>query len=200
MTDPVHEDVAGDELAATRLAGAGMGWRVEWATGGLIDAAVRAAGHPDWVRSAATAVVNGRAPVAVVADPYALVQSWDLTGRQPLAGLVGGAWTAATAVVDGRSVVLTGGSAPRLQMWDPATGEPLGALARDPSTGHVGAVGAVVTAVVDGRPKAITLHDDSTVHVWDLTERRHDCSTSATAPRPYDPTGPTGPRCPAVAQ
>ncbi|MGX4694954.1 hypothetical protein [Streptomyces sp. JNUCC 63] len=196
MTDPVHEDGARDELAATRAAVAGMGWRVEWATGGLIGGAVRAVGHADWVRSAATAVVNGRAvavtggddeavlvrdlatgeqmgdalpargsvwavvtamvdgrPVAVVADPYALAQSWDLTGRRPLAGLVGGAWTAATAVVDGRSVVLTGGSAPRLQMWDPATGEPLGALAGDPSTGRVGAVGAVVTAVVDGHPK-----------------------------------------------
>jgi len=122
-------------LAATQAAGAGIGWRVEWATGGLIGGAARAAGHADWVRSAAaavvTAIVDGR-PVAVVADPYTLAQSWDLIGRGPLAGCVGGAWTAATALVGGRCVALTGGSTPRLQMWDPATGEPLGALTGRP--------------------------------------------------------------------
>ncbi|MFC8342497.1 WD40 repeat domain-containing protein [Streptomyces sp. NPDC057280] len=217
MTDPVHEGSARAELAAAQAADVGMGRRVAWATGDLIGGAVGGVGHRDLVRSAATAVVEGRAvaatggddevvlvwdlstgermgdalpargsvwavvtgmvdgrPVAVVVDPYTLAQSWDLTGRRPLAGRVGGAWTAATAVVDGRCVVLTGGSAPRLHMWDPVTGELLGALTGEASKGRVGSVVVVVTAVVDGHPKALTLHDDSAVHVWDLMERRHE--------------------------
>ncbi|AXG79301.1 WD40 repeat domain-containing protein [Streptomyces paludis] len=215
------------------------GWRPVWATGGLMRATVGAVdgtaagavGHADCVRSATTAVVDGRAvaltggddetvlmwdlatgermgdalpargsvwavvtatvdgrPVAVVADPSRQARSWELTGPRPLAELDGGASTAATAVVDGRSVVLTGGgggsggsggsggNAQQLRLWDPATGEPLGVLATNPSTDRLrlGAVVTVVTAVVDGRPKALTLHDDSTVHVWDLTERQHE--------------------------
>lgn len=206
------------ESAASGAVRPGTGWRVEWATGGLIGGAMGAVpGHADVVRSVTTATVEGRPvavtggddevalvwdlargervgdplaargsvwtvastvvagrPVVVVADPHARVQAWDLTGCRLLAGRAGGAWAATTVRVNGHAVVLTGGEAPGLRMWDPATGEPLGDLAGDSSLGRVGAVVAVATALVEGRAKAFTLHDDSGVHVWDLTEHRHE--------------------------
>ncbi|MFG2133123.1 WD40 repeat domain-containing protein [Streptomyces sp. NPDC048751] len=125
------------------------------------------------VWTAATEMLDGR-PVALIADPSALVQSWDLADGRPLPGLAGGAWAAATGVVNGRPVVLIGReNVPRLLMWDPATGEVVGDLVSDPPAGRIGVVVAVAVAVavVDGHTKAVTLHDDSTVGAWNLTER-----------------------------
>ncbi|WP_345664193.1 hypothetical protein [Streptomyces venetus] len=218
MTDLVHEGGTRGESAATRAADPEMAWRVEWATGGVIAGSTKAAtGHADWVRSAATAMVDGRAvavtgaddeavlvwdlatgerigaslpargsvwavatkmvdgrALAVIADPSALVQSWDLADGRPVASFAGGAWAAATGLLNGRPVVLIGRQCvPRLLLWDPATGENVCEFVSDPSAGRIGAVGAVAMALVNGRPTAITLHDDSTVHAWCLTEHQY---------------------------
>ncbi|MFD9005905.1 WD40 repeat domain-containing protein [Streptomyces sp. NPDC059582] len=218
--DRIHEDGIGGEPSAIRAEMPCSGWRLDWATGGLITpvgAAGAVAGPGDWVRSVATTVLDGRAiavtggdnddalvwdvatgerigaplpargpvwavatqtvagrPVAVVAGPSTPVQTWDLAARRPLARLAGGAWSVATAVVDGSLLALVGRqSAPRLLMWDPATGETVADLEGGSAAGGVGAVVAVTTAVVDGQAKAVTLHDDSSLHLWCLTGQRH---------------------------
>lgn len=55
--------------------------QADWATGDLIDGAAGAAGHCDWVRSVATAVVDGR-EVAVIGGDEA-VSVWDPATGEP---------------------------------------------------------------------------------------------------------------------
>ncbi|MEV8327684.1 hypothetical protein [Kitasatospora sp. NPDC056731] len=71
----------------------------------------------------------------------------------------------ATAVVDGRPVVVTGGTDRDVRVWDLTTGQQIG----QPLAAHTGQVGGVATAVVDGRPVALIGSGDRTVRVWDLT-------------------------------
>jgi WD40 repeat protein len=147
MTELGHEDGTCGEPAATRVAGPGTGWQVEWATGGLIAGFVKAAtGHADWVRSAATAVVDGRAVAITGADDEAVLV-WDLaTGKRIGAALParGSVWTAATEMVDGRPVALIADPSALVQSWDLADGRPLASLA--------GGAWAAATGVVNGRP------------------------------------------------
>ncbi|MFC9625816.1 WD40 repeat domain-containing protein [Streptomyces sp. NPDC056930] len=147
MTDLVHDDGTCGKPAATRVAGPGTGWQVEWATGGLIAGFITGAtGHADWVRSAATTVVDGRAVAITGADDEAVLV-WDLaTGKRIGAALParGSVWTAATEMVDGRTVALIADPSALVQSWNLAEGRPLTSLA--------GGAWAAATGVVNGRP------------------------------------------------
>ncbi|WP_329536790.1 WD40 repeat domain-containing protein (plasmid) [Streptomyces sp. NBC_01450] len=147
MTDLVHDDGTCGEPAATSVAGPGTGWQVEWASGGLISGFITGTtGHADWVRSAATTVVDGRAVAITGADDEAVLV-WDLaTGKRIGAALParGSVWTAVTELVDGRTVVLIADPSALVQSWDLAEGRPLASLA--------GGAAAAATGVVNGRP------------------------------------------------
>lgn len=90
-----------------------------------------------------------------------------LTERRLLAGRAGGAW-ATTVMVNRHAVVLTGGRAPGLRMWDPATGDSSMGRVLPPPTGRGGQGVSLTVAVVDGRPVAVTGGDDRTVRGRDL--------------------------------
>ncbi|MGW7512787.1 WD40 repeat domain-containing protein [Streptomyces massasporeus] len=150
MTDLVDEGGTRDGPAVTRAAGSETGWRVKWATGGLIAGSIKAAtGHADWVRSAATAVVNGRG-LAVTGGDDEAVLVWDLaTGERVGAPLPArdSVWEVATEFVDGRPVAVIAGPSALVQSWDLADGRPVASLA--------GGGWAAATAVVNGRPVVV---------------------------------------------
>ena len=83
----------------------------------------------------------------------------------------------ATAQVDGRPVVISGGGDQTVRVWDLATGNPVGT----PFTGHTDAVFAVATAQLDGRPVVIS----------GSATRRCGCGT-------WPPATRSGPRSPAT--
>ncbi|MFF1502342.1 hypothetical protein ACFVZR_21270, partial [Streptomyces sp. NPDC058316] len=142
----------GDRELAARITavpvsgGTGVGWGVEWATGGMVDHRLRQAlvGHTDSVWAVATGVVDGR-PVAVTGSGDETVRVWDLTtGRpvgEPLTGHTDLVWAVATGVVDGRPVAVTGSDDETVRVWDLTTGRPVG----EPLTGHTDLVWAVAT-------------------------------------------------------
>ncbi|MGI5413791.1 hypothetical protein ACQEV9_44160 [Streptomyces chartreusis] len=164
-------------------------WAVEWATSSMIVLTYRDTlpGHTDTVNSVSLGVVEGR-DVAVTTGWDKKVRVWDLATGQPvggpltgltvtgghlpadqpvdesLAGRIESAWTVATGVVDGRSVVAVADGEEPVRVWDLATGTPVG----EPFTGHTEPVRLVATGVVDGRPVAVTGGLDMTVRVWDL--------------------------------
>jgi WD40 repeat protein len=70
----------------------------------------------------------------------------------------------AATVLDGRPVAVTGSDDGRVQVWDLATGQPVG----HSLTAHTHMVFAVATTVLDGRPVAVTGSGDKTVRIWDL--------------------------------
>jgi len=65
-------------------------------------------------------------------------------------------------------VIISGSTDQTLQVWDLATGNPVG----NRLTGHTGAVTAVATAQLNNRPVAISGSTDETIRVWDLTTGR----------------------------
>ncbi|MEY9890007.1 outer membrane protein assembly factor BamB [Catenulispora sp. MAP5-51] len=132
------------------------------------------------VVAVATGTVEGR-PIAVAGNGK-VIRAFDLATGEPMwhvvcAGSFPAQHALATAVVDGRPVVLTdgadGGVEGRMvvvtgsgdetvRIWDPATGLPVG----EPLTGHTDCVTAVTTAVVDGRPVVFSGSFDGTVRMW----------------------------------
>ncbi|NUR61920.1 MAG: hypothetical protein HOV87_25155 [Catenulispora sp.] len=74
----------------------------------------------------------------------------------------------ATAVMDGRRIVVSGGGDKTVRLWDPAAGASVG----EPLTGHLGAVTAVATTVLDERPHAVSAGMDGTARLWDLAAGR----------------------------
>ncbi|WP_128428119.1 AAA family ATPase [Streptomyces cyaneus] len=79
-----------------------------------------------------------------------------------------GGGAVATAVLDGRPVVVAGSADGTVRVWDLTTGRPLG----QPLSGHTEAVSAVACAELDRAPIAVTGAEDGTVLVWDLTACR----------------------------
>ena len=71
----------------------------------------------------------------------------------------------AVAELDSRPVVISGSSDRKVQVWDLASGVPVG----NPFTGHFGAVLAVAAAELGGRTVGISGSNDRRVHVWDLS-------------------------------
>ncbi|ARE77756.1 hypothetical protein B6R96_30605 [Streptomyces sp. Sge12] len=81
----------------------------------------------------------------------------------------------ATAVVDGRAIVVSGSRDTTVRFWDLATGEQLHAPVTgrtDPVSSMTTGVLSVATAEADGRPVALTLHEDDSVLAWDLATGR----------------------------
>ncbi|MFJ7592360.1 WD40 repeat domain-containing protein [Streptomyces sp. NPDC097617] len=92
-----------------------------------------------------------------------------------LTGHTGPVRSVATAIVDGRPVVVSGSRDNTVRLWDLATGGQLHAPVTgrtDPVSSMTAEVLSVATAVADGRPVALTLHGDDSVLVWDLATGR----------------------------
>jgi len=65
---------------------------------------------------------------------------------------------------DGRPLLASASYDDTVQLWDPATGAPVG----DPLPGHAGPVNAVAFGVgADGRPLLASASYDDTVQLWD---------------------------------
>ncbi|MEJ8645976.1 hypothetical protein WKI68_41730 [Streptomyces sp. MS1.HAVA.3] len=120
----------------------------------------------------AAAELPGEAPAAWTAD---WASGPDHRLLRTLVGHDGPVTAVATAVVDGRPVVVSGSRDTTVRIWDLATGVPL----HDPETGPTDPVSSmaaevrsVATAVADRKPVAFTLYADETVLVWDLATGR----------------------------
>jgi WD40 repeat protein len=91
--------------------------------------------------------------------------SWQL--RRPLQepdGRPSPVWAVAVAELNGRPVAVSGSDDHRVQVWDLATGTPVG----NPLTGHTSPVWKVAVAELNGRPVVVSGSADRTVRIWDL--------------------------------
>lgn len=128
---------------------------------------------PESVTAVTTAVVDGEQLVVATSgdDTHGTLWAWELAPREkpgaPITGHAGEVADLATAVVNGRRVIVSCGDS-TLRLWDPAAGGLVGA----PLTGHLDTVNAVATIVLDERPHAVTGSMDSTARLWDLTTGR----------------------------
>ncbi|MEU1182502.1 WD40 repeat domain-containing protein [Streptomyces sp. NPDC005820] len=131
-----------------------------------------------YVNALVCAVLDGR-PVVVstvqtddsdtdVCQDFPVAAVHDLaTGRHVTSIPTGhtGAVHLATAMLEGRPVLVTGSSGDaEARLWDLATGRPVGA----PLIGHTEGLTVVATTTLDGRPVAVTGSYDGTVRRWDL--------------------------------
>ncbi|MFI7636883.1 WD40 repeat domain-containing protein [Nonomuraea sp. NPDC049400] len=130
-----------------------------------------------------TTVVHGRLVAITCNSDEPTIQVWDLETAE----LVGELFpqhprtvhAVATAVVDGRQVVVSSCDGGSVRVCDLVVGEPA-----DKPVRHDAAITAVATTSVAGRPVAVTASDDETVRVWDLDTGDQVC-------RPLtDNTGP----------
>jgi WD40 repeat protein len=127
----------------------------------------------DPVTAVAAAEVDGGHWIVATTgdDARGTLWAWELAPREkpgrPVRGHADDVSGLATAVVDGRRVLVSAGDT-TVRLWDPATGELVGA----PLAGHDGAVTAIATTVLEERPHAVTLGRDGTTRLWDLTAGR----------------------------
>ncbi|MGW7438468.1 WD40 repeat domain-containing protein [Streptomyces sp. NPDC054849] len=129
-------------------------------------------GDRELAASFAVAELPGEAPAAWTVD---WASGPDHRLMRILVGHSGPVTAVATAVVDGRTVAVSGSRDTTVRMWDMATGAPL----HDPVTGPTDPVSSitaevrsVATAVADRQVVAFTLHADDAVLVWDLATGR----------------------------
>ncbi|MFE7930775.1 hypothetical protein ACFU6S_18940 [Streptomyces sp. NPDC057456] len=131
-------------------------------------------GGASWIQGAA--VVDGARPMVVVTDLGGDVHFLDLATGSPVhpVGKHPGdfARTLARGTVDGRPVVLTGGTIGEtlrgcVQMWDPVTGLPIG----DPMP-HDDEVRAIAVTRLHGLTVAVTRTHVGHLGIWDLATRR----------------------------
>ena len=94
---------------------------------------------------------------------------------EPLRGHDGGVISVAVGTVDGRPVIVSGGSDGTVRVWDLTSGGPRG----EPLRGHDGGVTSVAVGTLEGRPVIVSGGDDGTVRVWDLTSARRVASRCA---------------------
>ncbi|MFJ9844851.1 WD40 repeat domain-containing protein [Kitasatospora sp. NPDC101155] len=104
------------------------------------------------------------APAARWRVDWATGSRLDHRSGRAMTGHAGSVRSVASAVVDGRTVVVTSGDDGTVRVWDAVTGEQVG----EPLIEHGSRVRAVATAVVDGRALAVSGGDDGTVRRWDL--------------------------------
>ena len=143
---------------------------VHWATGFTpADRLLRVfGGRTERVSSVAVTVLDGR-PIVVGSNFIdATVRRWDLeTGEEVGAPLAINAVSVATAMVDGRPTLVTGGLRGDIGRWDPTTGKRVGADI--PAYGS--SVQALVTTVLNGRPVVVSCgHSPNAVQIFDLIE------------------------------
>ena len=81
-----------------------------------------------------------------------------------ISGHHGGVGSVAVGELDGRPVIVSGGSDATVRVWELASGQPVG----EPLWGHDGGVGSVAVGELDGRPVIVSGGFDATVRVWDL--------------------------------
>ena len=90
--------------------------------------------------------------------------SWRLQApHRTLTSHTDGVNAVAVGQLDGRTITASGSSDQTVQVWDAATGTPLG----DPFTGHTGWVQSVAIGQLDGRTIIASGSSDGTVRVWD---------------------------------
>ena len=109
------------------------------------------------------------------------VRTWDLTTGQsvgePVTGHIINVYVGmqmigytsrinvlAPAELDGRQVLVTGGSDGAVRIWDVVTGQQVG----ESLTGHVADVKALAVGQRDGRPVIVSGDEDGVVWIWDL--------------------------------
>ncbi|GAA4736773.1 WD40 repeat domain-containing protein [Phytohabitans rumicis] len=73
----------------------------------------------------------------------------------------GAGWCSAVAVMDGRTIVVSGGADKTVRVWDAATGAPVG----DPYTGHIDEVWSAAVGQMDGRTIVVSGGADKTLGV-----------------------------------
>nr|WP_144298922.1 hypothetical protein [Streptomyces sp. TLI_235] len=118
--------------------------------------------------AAALTVLRGRPTAVIGFGPRGPVAVWDLSAgghlHRPLTGHEGTVRGAATAVVQGRHLAVTGGDDRSVRVWDLAgKKEPDSRTAAD-----AGPVRKVTTGIVDGRSVVVTGGPDTLVRIWDL--------------------------------
>ncbi|GAA1960569.1 WD40 repeat domain-containing protein [Kitasatospora viridis] len=126
------------------------------------------------VLALAAAVADGRT-VLLTGHSDHRARRWDLAARKPLGGPLEGhrRWVdrAATAVVDGRPVVVTGaGYDSWMRVWDLGAGRDLGLGLR----GHLRRLGDLATTELGGRWVVVSGGDDRTLRLWDLATQEED--------------------------
>ncbi|MFD8002622.1 AAA family ATPase [Streptomyces mirabilis] len=153
-------------------------WQPRWATGGTLHSGLLNTLTDDvpWgVDAVACTSLDGR-PVAVTGGTD--VRIWDLVNGQPIGQPLTytpvsrsdgrnsspAVLALACAVVDGRTICITGSGDTAVRVWDLNAGQ----LNGQPLAGHTKPVSAVASTVVDGRFIAVTGSRDGTARIWDL--------------------------------
>lgn len=157
------------EAELSREFARGRGWRPRWATGGLINPALRSTlpGHPGFVQALDCTVIDGRPHV--VTGFFSTVPTdlevWDLTDetrRAVLSGHTATVRAVACTTVNGAPHAVSASDDGTLRVWnlvDPS----------EPLVCRVGRVTALACAALDGRPHVVVATDTS-VDVWDLVD------------------------------
>ncbi|GII94688.1 WD40 repeat domain-containing protein [Sinosporangium siamense] len=124
-------------------------------------------------QSVAYGTLNNR-PIAVKGAGDLAI--WELTGHEHAQkpgkprhiryGSPGSVYTVACAVLNGRSVAVTGAYDSSVRMWDLATGTQIGKQL----SGHGSVVRSVAAGMLAGRAIAVSSSEDHTIRVWDLAD------------------------------
>lgn len=121
-----------------------------------------AAGTPDTARATAVPVLKRRHHVAMGGEdrPVRITAAWPTDHARPVRRF-------ATAVVDGRPVLVTGDADKKVRIRDLEDGRQLGAAL----PGSAGYVDLLTVGTAQGRPTLLTRDVDRTARIWNLADR-----------------------------